>query len=84
MRKLAVWSERCLDLLLVWRGWLFAAGVLVTLGALAWLTAYPLRYNRSMEGFFPAHDPRLHLYYRNKEWFGGEATLLVVYRGARP
>mgnify|MGYP001770746822 CR=1 FL=1 len=82
MRKLAVWSERCLDLLLVWRGWLFAAGVLVTLGALAWLTAYPLRYNRSMEGFFPAHDPRLHLYYRNKEWFGGEATLLVVYRDA--
>jgi predicted RND superfamily exporter protein len=58
----------------------FAAALLLTLAAAVYLFAFrPLKYNRSMEGFFPAADPSLQLYLMNKDWFGGEATLLVAY-----
>jgi len=37
-----------------------------------------------MDGFFPATDPRLQLYRQGKQWFGSEATLLVVYTESQP
>lgn len=58
----------------------FLLGLALFAAAGAYLFGYrPLKYNRSMEGFFPKSDSRLQLYLQNKEWFGGEATLLVVY-----
>ncbi len=65
-------------------GWLIQGRVAwVVVGLLLTAAAYPLsqglNYNRSMEGFFPRSDPRLHLYLKNKAWFGGEANLIVVY-----
>lgn len=60
----------------------FGTLALTGLAAIYLLGFRPLKYNRSMEGFFPKDDSALHTYLKNKEWFGGEATLLVAYRDA--
>ena len=62
----------------------FALGFVALAAAVVYLFGFdPLTYNRSMEGFFPRSDPRLQLYQKNKEWFGGEGTLLVAYTDPR-
>lgn len=80
-RVLDHFNHRLADLLVRHRGLCFLCTFALTIVAAVYLIGYqPLKYNRSMEGFFPKHDPALHTYQKNKEWFGGEATLLVAYR----
>jgi hypothetical protein len=65
------------DVLIRYRVAWFVLGLVLT--GVAIPLAQRLTYNRSMEGFFPRSDPRLKLYLQNKDWFGGEATLIVAY-----
>lgn len=82
-RLLDRFNHRLAEVLVRHRGLWFLLTLGLTSAAAAYLIGFkPLQYNRSMEGFFPKHDPALHTYLKNKEWFGGEATLLVAYRDA--
>jgi hypothetical protein len=71
-------TQRLVEFLVAWRYWLLAAGVV--LGALAWLPARQMKFDRRIEKMFAEDDPLLAPYRRLKGQFGGNEIVLAVYR----
>ncbi len=70
-------SDRLAILLIRFRWWLLAIGVL--LGTLAFGPAQRLDFDRSIENMFAANDPLLQPYARLKRTFGGNEVVMAVY-----
>jgi hypothetical protein len=70
--------DRLAEKLVAHHAWLFGIGVLLVAGALPFATT--TESDLSVQSLFTANDPRLQLYNRTAQEFGGEATVLAVYR----